>query len=103
MEGPNLAVRCLASGPPNHNSSKQRKVIFRQALIVGAVSRPSPSAAGAVRHIELRCDMISKVSASSDSNAMLSTYTAKYTRIRSGYMGQLLEWPEVITEGKTLD
>ena len=34
---------------------------------------------------------------------MLSTYTAKYTRIRSGYMGQLLEWPEVITEGRNLE
>ncbi|MBF0506107.1 MAG: type II toxin-antitoxin system HicB family antitoxin [Nitrospirae bacterium] len=33
---------------------------------------------------------------------MLSTVTAKYTRISSGYMGQLIEWPEVITEGKTL-
>jgi predicted RNase H-like HicB family nuclease len=34
---------------------------------------------------------------------MLKTYTAKYTRIASGYMGQLIEWPEVITEGKNLD
>ena len=34
---------------------------------------------------------------------MLKTYTAKYTRIDSGYMGQLVEWPEVITEGKSLD
>ena len=34
---------------------------------------------------------------------MLSNYTAKYTRMNSGYMGQLVEWPEVITEGKTLD
>ena len=34
---------------------------------------------------------------------MLKTYTAKYTRISSGYMGQLVEWPEVITEGKTLN
>ena len=34
---------------------------------------------------------------------MLKTYTAKYTRLRSGYMGQLVEWPEVITEGKSLD
>lgn len=34
---------------------------------------------------------------------MLSTYTAKYVKIRSGYMGQLVEWPEVITEGKTLE
>ena len=34
---------------------------------------------------------------------MLSNYTAKYTKIRSGYMGQLIEWPEVITEGKTLE
>jgi predicted RNase H-like HicB family nuclease len=30
-------------------------------------------------------------------------YTAKYTKIKSGYMGQLIEWPEVITEGKDLD
>ena len=34
---------------------------------------------------------------------MVSNYTAKYTKISSGYMGQLVEWPEVITEGKTLD
>ncbi|MBI4329838.1 MAG: type II toxin-antitoxin system HicB family antitoxin [Chloroflexi bacterium] len=34
---------------------------------------------------------------------MLSTYTAKYTAISSGYMGQLVEWSEVITEGKTLE
>ena len=34
---------------------------------------------------------------------MLKTYTAKYTRIASGYMGQLVEWPEVITEGKSLE
>jgi predicted RNase H-like HicB family nuclease len=34
---------------------------------------------------------------------MVRSYTAKYTRISSGYMGQLVEWPEVITEGKTLE
>lgn len=34
---------------------------------------------------------------------MLSNYTAKYTKIGSGYMGQLVEWPEVVTEGKTLE
>jgi len=34
---------------------------------------------------------------------MLKTYTAKYTRVSSGYMGQLVEWPEVVTEGRTLD
>jgi predicted RNase H-like HicB family nuclease len=34
---------------------------------------------------------------------MLSNYTAKYTRIDSGYMGQLVEWPEVITEEATLE
>ena len=33
---------------------------------------------------------------------MLKTYTARYTRIATGYMGQLAEWPEVITEGQTL-
>lgn len=34
---------------------------------------------------------------------MLMTYTAKYTKIDSGYMGQLVEWPEVLTEGSTLE
>jgi predicted RNase H-like HicB family nuclease len=34
---------------------------------------------------------------------MVKSYTAKYTKIDSGYMGQLVEWPEVITEGKTLE
>jgi len=34
---------------------------------------------------------------------MLNNYTAKYTKISSGYMGQLVEWPEVITEGSTLE
>ncbi len=34
---------------------------------------------------------------------MVTSYTAKYTKINSGYMGQLVEWPEVITEGETLD
>jgi predicted RNase H-like HicB family nuclease len=34
---------------------------------------------------------------------MLSNFTAKYKKIPSGYMGQIMEWPEVITEGKTLE
>ncbi len=34
---------------------------------------------------------------------MVKNYTAKYTNISAGYMGQLVEWPEVITEGKTLE
>ena len=34
---------------------------------------------------------------------MVSSFTAKYTKIPSGYMGQLVEWPEAITEGKTLE
>ena len=34
---------------------------------------------------------------------MLQNYTAKYTKMNSGYMGQLIEWPEVITEGKNID
>ena len=31
------------------------------------------------------------------------SYTAKYTKIDSGYMGQLIEWPEVITEGHDIE
>jgi predicted RNase H-like HicB family nuclease len=34
---------------------------------------------------------------------MVKSYTAKYTRTSSGYMGQIVEWPEVITEGKTIE
>ncbi|MCS6937038.1 MAG: type II toxin-antitoxin system HicB family antitoxin [Candidatus Bipolaricaulota bacterium] len=30
-------------------------------------------------------------------------YTARYVKIASGYMGQLVEWPEVVTEGRTLE
>jgi len=39
---------------------------------------------------------------SGDCTAMVN-YTAKYTKIDSGYMGQLIEWPEVVTEGKDLE
>ena len=33
----------------------------------------------------------------------MMNFTACYTKIDAGYMGKLLEWPEVITEGVTLD
>jgi len=34
---------------------------------------------------------------------MVTTLTARYTKTTSGYMGQVLEWPEVITEGTDLE
>ena len=34
---------------------------------------------------------------------MTSYFTAKYTPIESGFMGQIVEWPEVVTEGGTLE
>ena len=34
---------------------------------------------------------------------MLRNYTARYVKIDSGYMGQLTEWPEVVTEGADLE
>ncbi len=34
---------------------------------------------------------------------MTNSYTAVYSRISSGYKGQLVEWPEVVTEGKTME
>ncbi len=34
---------------------------------------------------------------------MVSTLTARYVKIDSGYMGQILEWPEVVTEGSDLE
>lgn len=34
---------------------------------------------------------------------MLSNFTAKYRKIESGYMGQIVEWPEVVTEGETIE
>jgi predicted RNase H-like HicB family nuclease len=33
---------------------------------------------------------------------MLTNYTAKYIKTSSGYMGQIVEWTDVITEGKTI-
>ena len=33
----------------------------------------------------------------------MTSFMARYTKIPSGYMGQLIEWPEVVTEGKNLD
>jgi predicted RNase H-like HicB family nuclease len=34
---------------------------------------------------------------------MTRGYTAKYTKIDSGYMGQIVEWPEVVTEAATIE
>jgi predicted RNase H-like HicB family nuclease len=34
---------------------------------------------------------------------VVRSYTARYTKVSSGYMGQLVEWPEVVTEGKTIE
>ena len=33
----------------------------------------------------------------------MASYTAKYVKIPSGYMGQIVEWPEVVTEGADLE
>lgn len=33
----------------------------------------------------------------------MASFMARYTKIPNGYMGQLIDWPEVVTEGKTLD
>jgi predicted RNase H-like HicB family nuclease len=30
-------------------------------------------------------------------------FTAKYIKTSSGYTGQLVEWPEVVTEGRDLE
>lgn len=34
---------------------------------------------------------------------MTAYFTAKYTPIESGFMGQVIEWPEVVTEGASLE
>jgi len=34
---------------------------------------------------------------------MVRSYTAKYTKIDAGYVGQLVEWPEVVTERHDLE
>ena len=36
-------------------------------------------------------------------NRLVMSCTAKYIKVNSGYMGQLVEWPEVISEGKTIE
>ncbi len=35
--------------------------------------------------------------------SMVKSYTAKYTKIDAGYLGQLVEWPEVVTEGHDIE
>jgi hypothetical protein len=30
-------------------------------------------------------------------------YTASYRKIPAGYPGQIVEWPQVVTEGKELE
>jgi predicted RNase H-like HicB family nuclease len=34
---------------------------------------------------------------------VMTSFTICYTRIETGYMGQLLEWPEVINEGSSIE
>ncbi len=34
---------------------------------------------------------------------VISMLTARYRKTDSGYMGQILEWPEVVTEGRDLE
>jgi predicted RNase H-like HicB family nuclease len=34
---------------------------------------------------------------------MFINFTARYTKIAAGYLGQLIDWPEVVTEGKDLE
>lgn len=36
-------------------------------------------------------------------HGMVTSYTARYTKLESGYMGQLIEWPEVVTEGADIE
>jgi predicted RNase H-like HicB family nuclease len=33
----------------------------------------------------------------------MQSYTAKYSKLKKGYMGQIIEWPEVVTEGKDIE
>lgn len=33
----------------------------------------------------------------------MTNYTARYIKTESGYMGQLVEWPEVLTDGADLE
>jgi hypothetical protein len=43
--------------------------------------------------------LVSSRQLTAQGKAMLQGYPAKYTRFPCGYMGQFLEWPEVVTEG----
>jgi Uncharacterized conserved protein len=33
----------------------------------------------------------------------MSAYTACYTKTETGYTGQLLEWPEIVSEGASIE
>ena len=47
--------------------------------------------------------LISGFELTAEVKTVLQNYTAKYTRFSDGYMGQLVEWPEVVTEGADLE
>ena len=34
---------------------------------------------------------------------IIENYTAHYVKTKSGYMAQLVEWPDVVTEGKDIE
>ncbi len=34
---------------------------------------------------------------------MMRSYTGRYVKTKTGYMGQLVEWPEVVTEGQGIE
>jgi len=72
--------------------------LTRSGIALG-ISRSSRKIAIRGSHFRLDADMMR----GRGRRRMFSTYTAKYTKIKSGYMGQLVEWPEVVTEGKTLE
>jgi predicted RNase H-like HicB family nuclease len=55
------------------------------------------------RILNVRVTVIIRSGNQGDNSGMVTSYTAKYTKISSGYMGQLVEWPEVITEGRDID
>jgi predicted RNase H-like HicB family nuclease len=79
----------------------QLKHVPRDAGEVGPRLKHVPREAGEVGSPASICRAI--LSPGKRNPTLLRNYTARYTRLETGYMGQLLEWPEVITEGTDLE
>jgi predicted RNase H-like HicB family nuclease len=83
-ESEELPARVRITGPAAARMPLSRTAFQRRRLALFEAEETGSSAAGYPGNVT-------------------AIYTARYTKIDAGYVGQLVEWPEVISEGATLE